>query len=50
MIYIQVDMAFAICTVYLVDIMQSRSLEILAAIKLVLFFRLAGLEFELNFG
>jgi hypothetical protein len=36
--YIQVDMAFAICAVYLVDVMQSRSSEILAAIKFVLFF------------
>jgi len=30
-----VDMAFAICTVYLVDIMQSRSSEILAAINIM---------------
>jgi len=30
-----VDMAFAICTVYLVDIMQSRSSEILAAINIL---------------
>ena len=32
----QVDMACTVCTVYLVDIMQSRSSEILAAIKFVL--------------
>ena len=38
MIYIQVDMAFAICSVYLVDVMQSRSSEVLAAIKFVLLF------------
>jgi hypothetical protein len=31
-------MAFAICTVYLVDIMKSRSSEILAAMKFVFFF------------
>ena len=29
-------MAFAVCSVYLVDVMQSRSSEILAAIKFVL--------------
>ena len=38
MIYIQVDIVFAICTVYLVDVMQSRSSEILAAIGFVLSF------------
>ena len=37
-VYIQVDMAFAVCSVYLVDVMQSRSSEILAAIKFVLSF------------
>ena len=36
MIYIQVDMVFATCAVYLVDVIQSRSSEILAAIKFVL--------------
>jgi hypothetical protein len=35
MIYIQVDMAFSVFAVYLVDVMQSRSSEILAAIKFV---------------
>ena len=34
---IQVDMTFGTCAVYLVDVMQSRSSEILAAIKFVLF-------------
>ena len=46
MIYIQVDITFAICTVYLVDIMQSRSSEILAAIKFVLSFSSTVLEFK----
>jgi hypothetical protein len=38
MLYIQVDITFAICAVYLVDVMQSRSSEVLAAIKYVLSF------------
>ena len=37
MIYIQVDMTFTICAVYLVDVIGARSSEVLAAIKLVLF-------------
>ena len=37
---IQVDMTFGTCAVYLVDVMQSRSSEILAAIKFVHFSRL----------
>ena len=48
MIYIQVDMAFGTCVVYLVDVMQSRSSEILAAVKFVLWFhylfRIQGLN------
>ena len=36
MIYVQVDMTYAICAVYLVDVLQTRSSEILAAIRFVL--------------
>ena len=35
---IKVDMTYAACVAYMVDVMQSRSSEILAAIKFVLFF------------
>ena len=36
--YIKVDMTYAACVAYLVDVMQSRSSEILAAVKFVLSF------------
>ena len=35
---IKVDMTYAACVAYMVDVMQSRSSEILAAIKFVTFF------------
>ena len=38
MIGTQVDVTFAICAVYLVDVMHTRSSEVLAAIKFVLSF------------
>lgn len=38
MVYIQVDITYAICAVYLVDVMHSRSSEVLGAIKFVLSF------------
>jgi hypothetical protein len=37
MIYIKVNMTFAACSAYLVDVMQSQSSEIMAAMKFVLF-------------
>jgi hypothetical protein len=38
MIYIKADMILGACVAYLVDVMQSRSSEILAAIMFVLSF------------
>jgi hypothetical protein len=35
--FFKVDMTYAACVAYMVDVMQSRSSEILAAIKFVLF-------------
>ena len=37
-LFIKVDMTYAACVAYIVDVMQSRSSEILAAIKFVIFF------------
>jgi hypothetical protein len=34
--FIKVDMTYAVCVAYMVDVIQSRSSEILAAIKFVL--------------